>query len=136
MTLPSSTYVVLDTNIVSLFIRRHSEADYYREQIADRQAALSFQTLEELWHGAYHANWGQRRQNTLIQLPQQYEIIWPNPTLMRICARLRAERKRAGRELGLADAWIAATALMLDCPLATADRDFFGIPGLKLILAA
>ena len=131
--LASPDYIVLDTSVVSLFIRGRAGANYYRARIADRQTALSFQTLEELWHGAYHANWGRRRQNTLIQLPQQHEIIWPNPTLVSICARLRAERKRAGRELGMADAWIAATALMLNCPLATADRDFAGIPDLRLI---
>ena len=135
MTLASSMYVVLDTNVISLFIQERPESDYYRERIADLQPALSFQTLEELWHGAYHANWGRRRQDTLIQLPQQYEIIWPNQTLMHICAKLRAERKRAGRALGLADAWIASTALMLNCPLATADRDFADIPDLNLIRA-
>ena len=34
-----------------------------------------------------------------------------------------------------ADAWIAATALMLDCPLASHDRDFSGIANLALIQA-
>ncbi|MXY20932.1 MAG: type II toxin-antitoxin system VapC family toxin [Dehalococcoidia bacterium] len=136
MTLASSTYVVLDTSIVSLFIRERAQAEYYRAQIANRHLALSFQTVEELWHGAYHANWGEVRQDELAQQLGYYEIIWPNSRLVDICARLRAERKRAGRELGIADAWIAATALMLNCPLATADRDFINIPGLRLIQAA
>ena len=37
------------------------------------------------------------------------------------------------REMGQADAWIAATALLLDCPLASSDRDFLGHPNLELI---
>ena len=41
----------------------------------------------------------------------------------------------AGRRLSVADAWIAATALYLGCPLATHDRDFIGIPNLRLITA-
>jgi predicted nucleic acid-binding protein len=33
-----------------------------------------------------------------------------------------------------ADAWIAATALALNCPLVTHDAaDFAGVPGLKII---
>jgi predicted nucleic acid-binding protein len=50
-----------------------------------------------------------------------------------ICAKLRAERRSAGRELQMADAWIAATALLLDCPLASHDIHFVGIPNLQLI---
>lgn len=136
MTLASSTYVVLDTSVVSLLMRERAQSDYYRAQIANRRLALSFQTMEELWHGAYHANWGEVRQDELAQQLGYYEIIWPNSRLVDICARLRAERKRAGRELGMADAWIASTALMLNCPLATHDRDFEGIPNLELVQAA
>ena len=33
------------------------------------------------------------------------------------------------------DEWIAATALWLDCPLATHDRDFTRVDGLALIQA-
>jgi predicted nucleic acid-binding protein len=135
LTLENFPYVVLDTNVVSILIREYAQADYYRAQIANRHLALSFQTLEELWHGAYHANWGEPRQDELSQQLRHYEIVWPNSRLVDICARLRAERKRAGRELSLADAWIAATALMLNCPLATDDRDFLGIPDLELIQA-
>ena len=55
--------------------------------------------------------------------------------MVRISARLRSERERAGRRLTTADAWIAATALMLDCPLPSHDGDFSGIPDLELIRA-
>jgi len=32
-----------------------------------------------------------------------------------------------------ADAWIAATALLLECPLASHDGDFADIPGIELL---
>ena len=128
-------YIVLDTSVISLLMRGSAQSNYYQLQIVNRRPALSFQTVEELWHGAYYDNWGTRRRNALAILIQQYEVIWPDRNLAQACARLRAERKRAGRELGIADAWIAATALMLDCPLATDDRDFAGIPDLSLIQA-
>ena len=50
-------------------------------------------------------------------------------------ARVRNERERAGRKLNTADAWIAATAIMLACPLASHDADFSDIPNLELIRA-
>ena len=136
MTLARSEYIVLDTNVVSLFLREHEQSDYYRRRIAGFRIAISFQTSEELWYGAYNANWGESRRDALTSFLEQYEVIWPDPDLVDACARLRAERRAVGRELGIADAWIAATALMLNCPLATADRDFAGIPDLRLIQAS
>ena len=65
----------------------------------------------------------------------QYELIWPNSDLAHISAQLRTERERAGRWLNTADAWIAATAIMLGCPLIAYDGDFSGIPNLQLIRA-
>ena len=127
--------IVLDTNVVSYIFNNDSRARFYTEQIRGQHAFISFQSLEEIWHGAYRNRWGNRRKDELTEYLERYEVLWPNRDLVDACALLRAERKRAGRELDVADAWIAATALMLNCPLATADRDFIGIPGLELIRA-
>ena len=59
---------------------------------------------------------------------EQYRTIWANPALVAISASLRSERGRAGRRLNTADAWIAATAIVLNCPVS-------GIPNLELIHA-
>ena len=127
--------IVLDTNVVSYIFNERELADYYVERIGDQQTVISFQTLEELWFGAYKNRWGDRRRSRLALYIEKYKVIWPNGELVRSCADLRAERERAGRTLSTADAWIAATALLLDCPLACHDRDFSGIPNLRLIQA-
>ena len=132
MTLPPFR-VVLDNNIVSYIARKSPIADYYMPHLADRRIVISFQTWEEALYGAYLAGWGERRMDELSRQIEQYEIIWPNPGLVDLCARIRAERRAAGREMEVADAWNAATALYLDCPLASHDGDFEGIPGLQLI---
>ena len=85
--------------------------------------------------GAHLAGWGERRVDALKQQMGQYQVHWPDLELVDLCARLRAERRAAGREIELADAWVAATALYLDCPLASHDGDFDGIPNLELIRA-
>ena len=134
MTLPPSM-VVLDNNLVSYIARTSPIADYYMPHLADRRMVISFQTWEEALYGAYLAGWGERRMDELSRQIEQYEVIWPIPGLVDLCAQLRAERRAAGREIGLADAWVAATALYLGCPLASHDGDFLGIPGLELIRA-
>jgi predicted nucleic acid-binding protein len=94
---------------------------------------ISFKTLEELWFGAYSRGWGRRRRNELARHLDRYEVIWSSPDLVRICARLRSERSAAGQRLEEADAWIAATAILLDCPLMSHDGDFSDIDGLAVV---
>ena len=127
--------MVVDTSVVSYLFRGDGRATYYRELIHGRRAVISFQTVEEMRYGAYVRNWGTRRMGELDRYLDQFETIWANPELADICARLRNERKSAGRKMQKADAWIAATAIMLRCPLASHDYGFAGIPGLELVQA-
>ena len=134
MTLPGSR-VVIDSNVMSYIARRSPIADYYLPYLAGREVVISFQTREEALFGAYLAGWGERRVNDLKQQMDQYEVHWPDDELVDLCARLRQQRQAAGRRLEVADAWVAATALYLECPLASHDGDFDDIPDLQLIRA-
>ncbi len=58
---------------------------------------------------------------------------WSGPILVGNSGHLRADLKRASRTLAAPDAWIAATALLRQCPLASAYHDFRHIRGLHLI---
>ena len=127
--------IVLDSNVVSYVFNRDPLAHYYLERLRDARQFISFQTLEEAWYGAHSRGWGATRRQDLSSHLERYEIIWPDTDLVEVCARLRAERRTAGRELNMADAWIAATAILLDCSLASHDGHFVGIPSLQLIRA-
>lgn len=127
--------VVVDTNVISYILNQDDRARFYENHIRDKHLIISFQTLEELWYGAYSAGWCDRRMNELQEHLDRYEVIWPTPTLVGVSARLRSEGKSAGRELEQADAWIAATAIRLQCPLVSHDGNFSNIPDLELIQA-
>ncbi len=128
--------VVVDTSVVSIIHNQDSRAPYYEKRLAGRRSFISFQTLEELWFGAYKDNWGQRRKTDLAAHLNQYDVVWVTQELIHISAHLRTERRSVGRELKAADAWIAATAILLKCPLASHDGDFADISNLKLIQSA
>ena len=49
----NANLVVVDTNVVSYFFRRDDKGAYYEERIQGRRAVISYQTLEEVWYGAY-----------------------------------------------------------------------------------
>jgi len=135
MTTPSADVVVLDTSVVSLLFGNAAEAGYNEEEFAGRRTVISFQTQEEVLFGAIKGRWGARRMIQLRPHLDQYELLGVTRELIDICAQLRGERESAGRALKTADAWIAASALLLRCPLATTDGDFEGIPELELIRA-
>ena len=88
--------IVLDTNIVSFIFGGDDRARYYLERIQGRRAIISFQTLEEMWYGAYSNGWGERRRSELARYLDQFETVWDES---RIDAHLRplAERTEISR---------------------------------------
>ncbi len=72
--------------------------------------------------GAISAGWGNRRRLLLEQFMQGFELFYADNDLCTVWARIRADARARGRPLSPQDAWIAATALALDAPLATNNR--------------
>ena len=127
--------VVLDTNVVSFIYRHDPKGVYYEQQVRSLEPLISFQTSQELWFGAFKKGWGRQRMGKLREFLSGYKVVMPTTATIEACARIRAEQARVGRSLALDDAWIAATAMTLGCPLATDDRDLAGVPGLEVIQA-
>ena len=125
---------VLDTNVVSYIHRNDPIAQRYLERMVGRYAIISFQTYEELRYGALIGNWGQGRIERLLHhVFANYDVIGCSERLVIACAQLRADSRRRGRRLDTTDAWIAATAFLLNCPLLSHDRDFGGLSGLEVV---
>ncbi len=127
--------VVVDTDVVSFYLKGDSRFDSYSSQLDGKQLVMSFQTLGELLYWQELHQWGERRRELFsIEIREHYIVFPVDQDLCRTWARLRAEVTRMGRVIQMADAWIAATALALDVPLVTHNaRDFDYLPNLKLI---
>ena len=52
---------LLDTNIVSYILNRHTLAAVYQPHLAGYDSAVSFQTFAELVYGGALAGWGDAR---------------------------------------------------------------------------
>ena len=132
MTGETSRLVVLDTSVVSILFREETEqARQYEWALRGLRTCISFQTVEEQMFGARKANWGANRLNQLALHLDKFEIIQSSRELIEVCSCLRVEQERKGRPLKTADAWIAATAVLLGCRLAYEDKDFRDIDGLS-----
>ena len=126
--------IIVDTSVVSYIYRREPIARQYMNNMIGHRAVISFQTYEEILFGVLVSNWGRPRIDDLIRyVDETYDMIGYDPELVKACARLRADSRRRGRELKTADAWIAATAVLLNCPILSHDRDFSNLPDLQVI---
>lgn len=123
---------VLDTNIVSYLLKGHTLAEMYRPHLEGHVLATSFMSAAELFEGAFRARWGKRRRLALEAALHGYLVIPATPALCERWGQVRTERRR--QPISGEDAWIAATALVHDCPLVTHNAaDFQGIAGLIVI---
>ena len=126
--------IVVDTDVASYIFNWHSLAQQYADTLRGSELILSFMTIAELRMGAISAGWGGRRRVLLEQFMQRFELVYADNDLCTVWARLRADARAAGRALSPQDAWIAATALALDAPLATNNRrDFERVQKLRLV---
>ena len=84
--------------------------------------------------GAISAGWGGRRRLLLERFMQGFDVTYADNDLCTVWARIRADARAAGRPISPQDAWIAATALTLDAPLATNNRrDYVHVRRLRLL---
>lgn len=85
--------------------------------------------------GALDANWGPALRQELDEFFRRFVIAPYSDMMASEWARIRSVGRANGRRLEAADAWIAATAAVLDAPLLTHDGDFdsASCPGIKVI---
>ena len=114
--------IVVDTDVASYLFNWHSLAEQYANALRGSELILSFMSVAEMRMGAISADWGVNRRNLLERFVHGFEVFYPDNDLCTVWARIRADSRAIGRTISPQDAWIAATALALDAPLATNNR--------------
>lgn len=130
--------VLVDTDVFSLAHvsprRFTQESSDWRELLAGRPVAISFQTYEELRAWALHKRWGAPRVEALSALLADMPTIWPTLEVVEMSARLYAGCRDRGHPLHQkvhrADRWIAACAAVYSMPIASTDGIFDGLADL------
>jgi predicted nucleic acid-binding protein len=98
--------------------------------------AVSVVTVGELYVGVFLARDPEVRARRLRTLHAVQEMFVPLPidvAVARVFGELSAEARRLGRRPGQNDAWIAAIAVANNLPVYTQDRDFAGIPRVRVV---
>jgi predicted nucleic acid-binding protein len=135
-TLPSVSYVVLDTDVSSKIMRGRLEGG-----LAGRLTGLTwcvtFVTIGELWQWAEIRSWGPDTRDRLARWLSQVIVLDSDEGVSQTWGRLSASARRRGRARPVNDSWIAACCLSRNLPLATLNgkdfTDFVEHEGLMLL---
>lgn len=130
----SDDKIILDTNIVSFFMKARPEAALYIPHVQGKLLFISFITVGEMYYGAEKNNWGEKRRKKLEATLRNFVVIPYDHEIARCYGRLFAERMRKGQPIAPNDAWIAACAVRHSVSLVTNNsKDFAGITALDVV---
>ena len=118
------SFLVLDTSVASMVLDDRPILALYLPHIRSSESVLSFQTVAEIRLGVSLAQWSKSRIERLEQYFSDTIIQVQDDELIRCWVHIMRDARLAGRRLESGDGWIAATALLLDAPLLTHDKDF------------
>ena len=112
---------VVDTNVVSLIERGDDldARDFYLEQLWGKDLYVSFLTVHEVRFGIANAKFGTTRTEQVLGNLSTYRIVWASEELIEASVKIRMLTRN--QQLSTTDLFVASTALMLNCPLATDD---------------
>jgi predicted nucleic acid-binding protein len=126
----------VDTDVISFLFKSHSLASIYQPILVGKALAVSPFTLAEIEYGMEAKNWGASRRDLMRRFLTRFTTLLPDADTARIWARIKSNCEKKGRPITFADAWIAATALQLNVPLATHNAsDFEAVDGLLILTA-
>ncbi len=117
--------VLVDTDVISYFLKRDTRAEAYRPHIEGRRLEMSFMTLAELERWALVHDWGPKRRALADEFIAHFTVLPVDRDLCLRWAAVTVAGIRKGRPIPCADAWIAATALHYDLPLVTNNLGHF-----------
>ena len=120
--------------LASFRFKRDTRRELYRPHLDGRQLVISFMTLAELEAWSKERRWGETRRAQLAAYIAGFTIRHSDAALCEWWATVRAVARRVGRPIGVADAWVAATALRYGLSLVTHNPSHFaGVAGLTII---
>ncbi len=119
--------IALDTSVCIALFKDAQFAQSFTQNFSDQKPYLSTVAAFELLLRSHSLG-------TVESFLNRAELLGFNEAAARKAAEIFKELKSSGNIIGLNDIFIAATAMVNDCPLATLNtKDFSRIKGLKLV---
>jgi predicted nucleic acid-binding protein len=130
----AATRIVLDTNVVSFQLKQDTRALLYKPLLVGRVAVISFMTIAELEVWAELRQWGEAKHARFERLLASCIEHYPDRRTCEVWSSIIGRGRTTGQNVAPSHAWIAVTALALDCPVVTHNSAHFSrIRGLSVV---
>lgn len=117
--------VVVDTDVVSFFLKNDTRKSGYEKHLDGQFLFLSFMTVAELELWAVSANWGAKKKAFLKEYLKRFSIVHSRTEICRVWSEIMYSARRSGNVIATSDAWVAETAVFLEIPLVTNNKTDF-----------
>ena len=125
--------VVVDTDVVSLVFKADSRAEKYVAALSAPDLLVSFMTEAELERWILQARWGSERIIRFRTYMKRFVSVPSSRDLIVRWAEVMVVARSLGRRIEVADAWVAATALLYAPLITNNPGDYVGVAGIKLL---
>nr|WP_298410304.1 type II toxin-antitoxin system VapC family toxin [uncultured Halomonas sp.] len=123
--------IMLDTNIVSHFVKGLPAVDARMLAVPMASLCISVITEAELFYGLAKRPQAKRLASTVHEFLQRVDVLAWNSSLTDRYGIVRADLENRGKTLGDLDLLIAVHALDIGAVLATSDQAFHYVEGLQ-----
>ncbi len=125
--------VVVDTDVMSFAFKRDSRVEKFAPALDYGELLISFMTLAETERWRISRIWGPSRLAAWRSFSSRFMVLPVSVETCRLWAEIVERMRSKGRGISFQDAWIAATAIEVQCPLLTHNtRHFATIEGLEI----
>src|SRR5258708_23077416 len=126
--------VVVDTDVASMVFKGDDRAETFRAAVAAHDLLISCMTEAELERWVLQAKWGSERIIRFRTYMKRFGTVRSSRDLVVKWAEVMVVARSMGRRIEVADARVAATALLYDAPLITNNPgDYLGVTGIRLL---
>ena len=122
---------LIDTNVIIRFFKGETELFSLFDDM--EQLYVSSISVGELMYGAELSKKSDFNRENYFCFCQQMKILQPDLEVAKMYGKIKSNLKAKGRPIPENDIWIAATALVADLELVTADSDFENISELCMV---
>ena len=128
--------VLVDTDVISMIFKGHTQAEAYKHLLRGRALLVSFMSIAELYLWAQRRHWGEKRLARLEEQLSAYAFLPSTWEISQRWAQVTDETMSKGRPMSVQDAWNAAVALHYGVAFVTNNvSDYEALEGLEILSA-
>jgi predicted nucleic acid-binding protein len=118
-------YVLLDTNVWSILVKRHSRAGDFERVLADKRLSISFITVAEVYKWQFSRQWSAGKTEKMLTMMRRFTVIPYQERIARLWGEIAAATDSIGKPMSDNDCWLAAIAAAYGIPFATDNIEHF-----------